>query len=141
MSNDIPTIMSHVSLGTNDFEHAAAFYDAVLATVGGKRILQHGNAIAGGKQFPEFWLHVPIDGKSATVGNGSHISFVAVSKEAVHDFCETALKAGGKNDGPPGPRAEYGEPYYGCFVRDLDNHKIEAAFWDFEPASKLGIGL
>ena len=41
-----------------------------------------------------------------------------------------ALEAGASGDGPPGPRPHYGAPYYGCFVRDLDGHKIEAAFWD-----------
>jgi hypothetical protein len=40
----------------------------------------------------------------------------------------------------PGPQPQYGEPYYHCFVRDLDGHNIEAAFWDFELAAKLGTG-
>jgi predicted lactoylglutathione lyase len=141
MNDDIPTVMSNVSLGTNNFERAAAFYDAVLATIGGKRITQHEGAVAWGKQFREFWLHEPIDGKPASVGNGTHISFMAPSKAAVHSFHETTVKAGGKNDGSPGPRSEYGEPYYGCFIRDLDNHKIEVAFWDFELAGRLGIGV
>jgi catechol 2,3-dioxygenase-like lactoylglutathione lyase family enzyme len=140
MSDDNPSIMSHVSVGTNHFERAAAFYDRVLSTLGAKRIVQHGDAISWGKQFPEFWLHVPIDGKPATIGNGTHIGFMAPSKEAVHAFYDAALKAGARDDGRPGPRAAYGEPYYGCFVRDLDDHKIEAAFWDLELAAKLGMG-
>src|SRR5690606_37499382 len=41
-----------------------------------------------------------------------------------------ALSAGATDEGAPGPREEYGAPYYGCFVRDLDGHKIEAAYWD-----------
>ena len=45
---------------------------------------------------------------------------------------EAALAAGGTDEGQPGPRPDYGEPYYGCFVRDLDGHKIEAAYWDME---------
>jgi catechol 2,3-dioxygenase-like lactoylglutathione lyase family enzyme len=141
MNGDIPVILSHVSIGTNEFARAAAFYDAVLPTLGARRIMEHPGALAWGKQFPEFWLHVPLDGKPASVGNGTHISFLALPKEAVRAFHEAALKAGARDDGAPGPRPDYGAPYYGCFVRDPDGHKIEAAFWDFELASKLGIGL
>lgn len=129
---DNPSIISHVSVGTNDFERAIAFYDQVLSTLGCKRIMEHPGAIAYGKQYPEFWVNIPFDNKTATVGNGTHLGFIAPTKEAVHAFYEAALSAGGKGEGEPGGREEYGEPYYGCFVRDLDGHKIEAAFWDEE---------
>lgn len=132
MSQDIPSILSHVSLGTNNFDKSIKFYDSVLQTLGYKRIMEHPGAIAYGKQFPEFWIQTPIDGLPASVGNGTHIGFIATSKEAVHSFHAAAVAAGGVNDGDPGPRPDYGAPYYGCFVRDLDGHKIEAAFWDMD---------
>ncbi len=125
-----PSCISHISVGTNDFDAAAKFYDAVLSTLGCKRIMDHPGAIAWGKQFPEFWLQTPIDGRKAAVGNGSHVGFVANNKEEVHAFWDAAMKAGAKPDGEPGGRPDYGQPYYGCFVRDLDGHKIEATFWD-----------
>jgi len=140
MSDDIPSILSHVSLGTNDFEAAAAFYDKVLPTVGCRRIMEHPGAVAYGKQFPEFWIQTPFDGAAAATGNGTHIAFIAPDKQAVHAFHEAALAAGATDDGAPGPRPDYGEPYYGCFVRDLDGHKIEAAFWDMELAQQTGQG-
>jgi catechol 2,3-dioxygenase-like lactoylglutathione lyase family enzyme len=127
---DIPSILSHVSVGTNDFDRAVAFYDRVLPTLGCKRIMQHPGAVAWGKQYPEFWVQAPIDGKPATIGNGTHVGFFAPDKSAVDTFHEAALAAGGRDEGAPGPRPEYGAPYYGCFVRDLDGHKIEAAYWD-----------
>lgn len=130
-SEESPSILSHVSLGTNQFEQAVAFYDAVLATLGYQRLMDYPDAVAYGKVYPEFWVQVPIDGRPANVGNGSHIGFIAPTKEAVHAFYESALQAGGRDDGAPGPRPDYGDPYYGCFVRDLDGHKIEATFWDF----------
>jgi catechol 2,3-dioxygenase-like lactoylglutathione lyase family enzyme len=138
-SQDIPSAISHVSLGTNDFARAATFYDAVLATIGCRRLMEHAGAIAWGKRFPEFWLHRPLDGNPASVGNGTHIGFIATSREAVHAFHDVALKAGATDEGTPGPRPHYGAPYYGCFVRDLDGHKIEAAFWD-ETLSGAGEG-
>ncbi len=128
--NNNPSCISHVSLGTNTFEKAAEFYDVVLATIGAKRIMEHPGAIAYGKEFPEFWIHPPLDGKEATVGNGTHVSFFASSKEEVDAFYQAALKAGATDEGAPGPRVDYGEAYYGGFVRDLDGHKIEATYVD-----------
>lgn len=126
-----PNILSHVSLGTNRFNEALDFYDRVLATLGIGRILdlsEH-QAVAYGRVYPEFWIQAPLDGKLAQNANGVHIAFMAGSREQVRAFHETAIAAGGKDDGAPGPRPHYGEPYYGCFVRDLDGHKIEAMAW------------
>jgi catechol 2,3-dioxygenase-like lactoylglutathione lyase family enzyme len=125
-----PSILSHVSVGTNDFERAVTFYDAVLQPLGCKRLMEHPEAVAYGKQYPEFWVQTPFDGDLATVGNGTHIGFIAPTKAAVHAFYEAALAAGGRDEGAPGSRPEYSESYYGCFVRDLDGHKIEATFWN-----------
>jgi len=125
-----PTILSHVSLGTNRFDEAAVFYDAVMTAIGAKRHCSFPGAIAYGRQFPEFWVQVAFDGKPSTVGNGTHIAFFAYSKEQVDAFHAAALSAGGTDDGAPGPRPDYGPQYYGAFVRDLDGNKIEATFWD-----------
>jgi len=139
MSNDIPSILSHASIGTNDFEQAIAFYDAVMPTVGARRIMEHPDSVAYGKRFPEFWVQTPMDGEPATTGNGIHFGFIASSKEMVQAFYDAAITAGATDDGAPGPRPLYGEPYYGCFVIDPDGHKIEAAYWDMELARKLGM--
>jgi catechol 2,3-dioxygenase-like lactoylglutathione lyase family enzyme len=130
MSDDNPSAISHVSLGSNRYDEARAFYDVVLATLGIHRLMEHGDAAAYGKAYPEFWIQRPIDGAPATLGNGTHVGFIATSRAQVEAFYATAVAAGAQGDGPPGPRPHYGEPYYGCFVRDLDGHKIEAAFWD-----------
>ena len=127
MADEIPAILHHVSVGTNDFDKASAFYDAVLTTVGARRVLEFPGVVAYGKAYPEFWVHGPLDGQPAAVGNGTHFCFIASSQEAVHAFYDAALAAGGVSDGEPGPRPDYGPDYYGAFVRDLDGHKIEAA--------------
>ena len=137
MSEQNPSILSHVSIGTNRFDQAVAFYDQVLPALGCKRILEHPGAVAWGREYPEFWVQTPIDGQPANVGNGTHFGFFASSKEQVHAFYEAAVAAGASPDGAPGPRPHYGEPYYGCFVRDLDGHKIEAAYWDLELIQQL----
>lgn len=127
--DEMPSILSHISIGTNDFAQAVAFYDAVLPTLGCQRLMEHPGAIAYGKQYPEFWVQTPIDGQPASVGNGTHVAFIAPTRESVHAFYTAALAAGAVDEGAPGGRPHYGEAYYGCFVRDLDGHKIEAAYW------------
>ncbi|MBA1224254.1 VOC family protein [Stutzerimonas stutzeri] len=130
MAEQNPSILSHISLGSNRFDEAVAFYDQVLATLGCKRILEHPGAVAWGREYPEFWVQRPFDGGTASVGNGTHVGFFAADQAAVDAFHRAAIAAGAVDEGAPGPRPEYGEPYYGCFVRDLDGHKIEAAYWD-----------
>ena len=127
MADDTPSIMHHVSIGVTDHAASVAFYEKVLATIGAKKLFDFPNAVAFGKQFPEFWVQLPGDGQAVGTANGTHFAFIAPSKDAVQAFYDAALEAGGSGDGEPGPRPDYGPDYYGCFVRDLDGHKIEAA--------------
>ncbi|MCY3860027.1 MAG: VOC family protein [Gammaproteobacteria bacterium] len=127
MNDEIPSIINHVSIGTNRLDEAIEFYDAVLATVGASR--QHevpDFAVAYGKFFPEFWVQRPFNGESASTANGAHFSFLALSRAIVDEFYQVALEAGGTCAGPPGLRPDYGPDYYAAYVYDLDGHKIEA---------------
>ena len=135
MSEENPSILSHTSLGTNNFDAAVQFYDHVMLTIGARRIMEPPGAVAYGKAYPEFWVQVPHDGQPAQIANGVHIAFLAPSRSAVDAFWSAAIDNGAKPDGEPGPRPHYGEPYYGCFVRDLDGNKIEAMFWDADKQS------
>lgn len=124
------SILSHVSIGTNDLERALVFYDAIMATLGASRQFEHPEAVAYGRAFPEFWVSTPLDDGMASQGNGTHFAFFAHDREQVDAFHAAAIEQGATDEGAPGPRPEYGAPYYGCFVRDPDGHKIEATFWD-----------
>ncbi|MFC4352154.1 VOC family protein [Fodinicurvata halophila] len=73
------------------------------------------------------------DGQSAGLANGSHVAFLADTREQVDAFWQTALKNGASGDGEPGPRPIYGEPYYGCFLRDPNGHKVEVMVWEEDP--------
>ncbi len=121
-----PSVISHVSLGTNDYPRAKAFYDAVLATLQIRCVMDFPGAAGYGRAFPEFWVQTPHDGGRAGVGNGVHVAFLANSVEEVHAFHAQALALGATDDGAPGPRPDYGPDYYAAFVRDPDGHKIEA---------------
>ena len=125
MSDQNPSILSHVSLGTNDLQRALDFYDAALATLGiGRLVTLDGLAAAYGRKYPEFWIVLPCNDKPASVGNGVHIGFIAGSREAVHAFHAAAMAAGGTDEGAPGPKPEYGKAYHGCFVKDPDGNKL-----------------
>jgi catechol 2,3-dioxygenase-like lactoylglutathione lyase family enzyme len=121
-----PSILSHVSVGTNDFERARAFYDAALAPLQIRTVMSFDGAVAYGREWPEFWVQRPFDAGRATVANGVHFAFLAPDEAAVHAFHAAALAAGGTDEGAPGPRPDYGPDYYAAFVRDPDGHKIEA---------------
>ena len=107
MTDTNPSVLSHVSIGTRDFERATRFYDAVLATLGCRRIMEHPGAVAYGRAYPEFWVQIPIDGKPASIGNGTHFGFVADSKVQVDSFYAACLAAGATDDGAPGPRSTF----------------------------------
>jgi len=127
MASDIPSILHHVSVGTDDLERACAFYDSVMPPLGASRMMSFLFAVAYGKEFPEFWIAKPLDQGNATAGNGTHVCFIAPSREAVDAFHAAGLEAGGVDEGAPGPRPDYGPGYYGAFLRDPDGHKVEAA--------------
>lgn len=119
-------VMSHVSLGTNDYPRAKAFYDQVLATLQIPCAMDFPGAAGYGRKFPEFWIQQPHDGKAAGTANGVHVAFLANSIQEVNAFHAKAISLGGKDDGAPGLRPEYDKAYYAAYVRDLDGHKIEA---------------
>ena len=124
-------MLHHVSVGVRDVARAAGFYDPVLKALGYKRVADYSpGAIAYGesKDKPEFWIGLPHDQSAPSNGNGAHLAFVARSKAQVNKFHEAALKAGGSNNGEPGPRPDYGPAYYGAFIYDLDGNKIEATY-------------
>jgi catechol 2,3-dioxygenase-like lactoylglutathione lyase family enzyme len=126
---DTLPVLSHVSLGTNDFPRAKKFYDAVLATLRLKPVMAFDEGAGYGREFPEFWIQLPHDGQAANPGNGTHVCFGAASAEEVQAFHRTALQMGGEDEGKPGLRKEYSDNYYAAFVRDPDGNKIEAMAW------------
>jgi catechol 2,3-dioxygenase-like lactoylglutathione lyase family enzyme len=129
-------MLHHVSVGVSNVERAAKFYDAVLGTLGYKRVMEFmPYAIAYGETQPSFWIGLPHDQQMPSAGNGAHIGFSARSKLAVDAFHHAALANGATNNGAPGPRSDYGPDYYGAFVIDLDGNKIEATLHpDSKPA-------
>lgn len=120
-------MFSHVTLGTNDFARATVFYDAVFAALGIKRFYSgDGYAAYGEMEGNQTWVMHPFDGKPATVGNGTHVAFLAPDRASVRAFYDAALANGGSDEGAPGLREHYHPNYYGAYVRDPDGNKLQA---------------
>lgn len=122
-------MLDHVSIPVTDLAKAAAFYDAVLATLGLIRRKERAGAVGYGpadRPAPIFWLLARRESGSAAPGLGLHVSFSADTRDAVDRFHAAALGHGASDAGAPGVRPEYTAPFYGAFVLDPEGFKIEA---------------
>lgn len=119
------SIIDHVGLKVSDYGKAKDFYVAALGTLGIKLLAEfeyEGKHYAGfGTERPEFW----IDDTARTLSK-THVAFAATSRASVAAYYSAALSAGGRDNGPPGIRAEYSANYYAAFVFDPDGNNIEA---------------
>jgi catechol 2,3-dioxygenase-like lactoylglutathione lyase family enzyme len=117
-------VLDHVSIQCTDVAASAAFFDTVLAPLGGQRILDFGDTIGYGlPDRPDFWI------SAQSTGDGfreSHVAFAAPSREAVRAFFAAAVAAGAEPLHEPHLWPEYHETYYGAFVRCPDGNNIEA---------------
>ena len=119
-------MIAHVSIGARDITRARRFYDAALKPLGYTCLSPGDNSLGYGAEAPEFWISatahpVPPDDRS-----GLHVCFTAPSRPAVDAFHKAALKGGGRDNGKPGLRPDYGPGYYAAFAVDPDGYRIEA---------------
>ncbi len=116
-------MIGYVMIGTNDLPRAAAFYDALLAEIGAKRLMDFGTSIAWGVSMekPALGVGTPFNKQPATVGNGGMVALVVDSKDKVDRVHSKALALGGTDEGPAGPRSE---GFYAGYFRDLDGNKL-----------------
>jgi catechol 2,3-dioxygenase-like lactoylglutathione lyase family enzyme len=127
-----PTI-DHVSIGVHDIARTKRFYDAALEPLGYKCLSQAAGSLGYGQDTVAFWISavarpVPPDDES-----GLHLCFSAPTRRSVDAFHAVALAAGGRDNGAPGVRADYGANYYAAFVVDPDGYRIEAYCGRAEP--------
>jgi len=120
-------MIGYITLGTNDIDKAAAFYDALFDSIGAKRLMDMGTFILWGTSMDEPGLAVtkPFDGKAATFGNGTMVALRVDSKAKVDALHARALALGGADEGAAGPR---GDTFYAGYFRDLDGNKLNAFF-------------
>jgi predicted lactoylglutathione lyase len=117
-------MIGYVTLGTNDLQRAAAFYDALLGEIGAARFMESERLIAWAvtPDKPAIGVCTPYDGGPATAGNGTMIALVVDSNEKVDVLHRKAISLGARDEGAPGPRGMPG--FYAGYFRDLDGNKL-----------------
>lgn len=126
-------MIDHTGLTVGDPEKSRRFYEAALAPLGYRVLMEVPTQFTGGAVVlgfgvppkPDFWVHEGTPQKPPL-----HVAFRAESRAQVDEFYKAALAAGGKDNGPPGLRPQYHKDYYGAFVLDPDGHNIEAVCHD-----------
>jgi catechol 2,3-dioxygenase-like lactoylglutathione lyase family enzyme len=124
-------VFSHVTVGVSDLARAGTFYDALLLPLGLVRrpVTPDGGPAAlcwhePDLLLPRFYAYLPYDRRPCSAGNGTMVAFLAPSPDAVEQSHAGGIGTGGVDDGPPGPREQYGPDYFGAYLRDPDGNKI-----------------
>jgi catechol 2,3-dioxygenase-like lactoylglutathione lyase family enzyme len=119
-------MLNHVSIGVRDVAKAKRFYDAALKPLGYACLSESAGSLGYGREAAALWIiaaerPVPPEAKS-----GLHFCFDAPTRKSVDQFHAAALRAGGRDNGKPGLRTDYGPNYYAAFAVDPDGYRIEA---------------
>lgn len=118
-------MIGYITVGTNDLNRAAGFYDELLAGLGAQRAMENERLVAwsAGAGTPMFAVISPADGNAASAGNGTMVALACDSHEKINELHAKALALGAADEGAPGPRGDDGS-FYGGYFRDLDGNKL-----------------
>ncbi|NRQ42127.1 VOC family protein [Rheinheimera sp. YQF-2] len=126
-------MLHHISFGVTNLRRATDFYDAALEPLGYVRVWtdfegdEDTQAVGYGKPGGGDKLALKQhQNASVAPGPGFHLAFSAPSRESVDRFYDAAIRNGGKDNGAPGLRPDYGPNYYAAYVVDPEGFRIEA---------------
>jgi catechol 2,3-dioxygenase-like lactoylglutathione lyase family enzyme len=119
-------LIDHISIGVRDLALSVLFYDSVLTVLGYRKLQVQPGTVGFGKRYSEFWLNHRPEMAVSKQDTGLHIALRAASTQAVDEFYQAALRAGGSSDGAPGFRPAYRDGYYAAFIRDPEGNRVEA---------------
>jgi catechol 2,3-dioxygenase-like lactoylglutathione lyase family enzyme len=119
-------MINHVSIGVAEIARAKSFYDAALAPLGYTCLSASDRSLGYGRQAPAFWLSLTARPVTGDPASGLHFCFDAPTRRSVDAFHRAALTSGGRDNGTPGIRADYGDSYYAAFIIDPEGYRIEA---------------
>jgi len=118
-----PATYDHIGLRVGDLDASIRFYTAALAPLGCFLCSRDETGAGfGPKGEPALWLYLHNGAK----GTGAHVAFRAPDHAAIGKFHAEGLKAGGRDNGAAGPRADYSPTYHAAFLIDPDGNNVEA---------------
>lgn len=122
-------MIGYATLGSNNVDKAREYYDALLAEIGAKRLMQleEGGFTLYGTEMgaPSLAITQPYDEKPAVPGNGNMIAIPFEERAKIDSFYNKALELGGSDEGPPGVRGDEGpQAFYAAYFRDPEGHKF-----------------
>jgi catechol 2,3-dioxygenase-like lactoylglutathione lyase family enzyme len=115
-------MFDHVGFEVTDLERSAKFYDALMYAIGGRRMFEGPGAIAYGIDRAQLWLVARGRGPGPEFG---HVAITASGRAAVDAAFAAAISNGGRDEGSPGPRSQYGPSYYAAYIADPDGYRVE----------------
>jgi catechol 2,3-dioxygenase-like lactoylglutathione lyase family enzyme len=130
---EVHAVIEHVSVPVSNYRRARRFYVAALEPLGYALWQEYAPKAAGFVEGGSASLWISAKGKKVTP---IHVAMRGASKKAVKAFHAAALEAGGKDNGAPGFRPDYGDDYYAAFVHDPDGNNIEACFFGAKAKKK-----
>lgn len=119
-------MFDHVSIGVRDLKRAKRFYDATLAPLGYTCLSEAETSLGYGNAAVALWIGPTERPVAPDDASNLHFCFTAPTRASVDAFHAAALRAGGRDNGRPGLRADYGADYYAAFVVDPDGYRLEA---------------
>jgi catechol 2,3-dioxygenase-like lactoylglutathione lyase family enzyme len=119
-------MINHVSIGVRDVARAKRFYDAALAPLGYSCLSESPGSLGYGRDTVQLWIGSAERPVAADSASGLHVCFDAPTRASVDAFHAAGLEAGGRDNGKPGLRADYGPRYYAAFIVDPEGYRIEA---------------
>ena len=119
-------MINHVSIGVRDVAATRRFYDAALKPLGYQCLSESDSSLGYGGKSVELWISRSTNPVAPDERSGLHFCFTAPSRKSVDAFHAAAIAEGGRDNGKPGVRADYGDGYYAAFIVDPDGYRIEA---------------
>ena len=121
-------MLDHVSIGVRDIAKAKGFYDAALKPLGIACLSADEGSLGYGKEGVGFWINSAERPVADDPKSGLHFCFAAPNRASVAAFHAAALAHGGRDNGKPGLRKDYGPHYYAAYVFDPEGYRLEAYF-------------
>lgn len=119
-------MIDHVSIGVRSITATKRFYDRAFKPLGYKAMSESPGSLGYGNGAIQMWMNETDRPVVADEKSGLHFCFSAPTRKSVDEFHAAALAAGGRDNGGPGLRADYGPDYYAAFVIDPDGYRLEA---------------